>query len=192
MKAQKSDNQTFEPNVPEGIHQAVIRSIIDLGTQEINSQAYGLQEKRQVSISFEFPKVRKTFDESKGEQPCSLSCKYTLSMHEKAKLKKVCEKILGKKFTDDEAYDFDLKDILGKSCMVEVVHSNGYANIDNVMNDASEPAPKAENELRIFDLDNFDKELFDTFHEKVQRQIMNSPEYIATTEDKMFEPEDIA
>jgi len=64
MKLNQSSGN-FEISIPEGIHKAVIYSVVDLGTQTIQSQQYGEQEKKQILISFEIPSITKVFDKDK-------------------------------------------------------------------------------------------------------------------------------
>ncbi len=58
---------------------------------------------------------------------------YTASMNEKANLRHHLEAWRGKTFTDEEAEAFDVSAILGKPCMLTVMHTQKdgktYANI---------------------------------------------------------------
>lgn len=64
-----------------------------------------------------------------------LAKQYTLSLGQKAALRKLIDTWRGKKLGDDE--DFDLKKLLGAKCMINVSHGesskgNTYANIESI------------------------------------------------------------
>jgi len=47
---------------------------------------------------------------------------YTVSLHEKARLRKDLETWRGRKFTKDELDQFDLEKLLGANCQLQIVH----------------------------------------------------------------------
>lgn len=168
-----NNTEKREIAIPEGIHKAVVYSEVDLGTQITE---FG--EKRKVLISWEISSIRKTFSQEKGEQPVAISKKFTASMHEKSSLRPVVEAVMGRKFeSDEEAYDFDTKDLIGKTCLIYVEHNDGYANIKNVMKNTDGVDLVPENPTRIFELDNPDRTVFDSLHDKLKVQVSASPEY---------------
>ena len=69
--------------------------------------------------------------------PRAISREYTLSLHKKANLRADLESWRGKGFTDRELEGFDLENILGKNCMLNIIHKQTekaiYANIVSVM-----------------------------------------------------------
>jgi hypothetical protein len=105
---------------------------------------------------------------------------YTASLHEKAQLRKDLEAWRGKKFTEEELEGFDLTDVLGKYCMIQVVHSvdGQYANVNAIMRYKGEE-PAGVNELVSFDLSKPDKKVFDAFSDKMQAKVKNTPEWEA-------------
>lgn len=173
-------NQTsgsFEINVPEWIHKAVIYSVVELGTQTIQSQMYGEQQKKQVLISYEIPSITKIFDKDKWEQPVSISKTYTLSLHEKSVLRTVAEAVLGRKMTEEEVKDHDTKDFVGGNVMLTVEHNNGYANIKSISKVFDKEKLTPVNPTRYFDIDNIEWDVFNKMHSKLQEKILLSPEY---------------
>jgi hypothetical protein len=74
-------------------------------------------------------------------KPFLVQKQYTASLHEKAALRKDLEAWRGKSFTKQEADGFDVEILIGKSCMLSVLHvdRNGstYANVSSIM-----PLPK--------------------------------------------------
>jgi len=114
---------------PKGVHAAICYSLIDLGTQtgEYEGQYY---ERHQVFISFE---LEETHEFDGVMKPIAISEFYTLSLHEKAKLREMLEGWRSKSFTSDELKGFDLKNILGKPCLINIIHKNDKAKIAAVM-----------------------------------------------------------
>jgi hypothetical protein len=58
-------------------------------------------------------------------------------MNEKSNLRHDLEGWRGRQFTDEEAEDFDTRNVLGKPCMINVIHKPGkkgktYANIAGI------------------------------------------------------------
>ena len=111
-RKQKSD---FVP-CPEGLWPAVAGDIVDLGM--VNTQ-WG--EKHKVQIRWFADAEPKRAD----RKPYMVSKKYTLSLHEKANLRQMLEVWRGKKFTEDELDGFDLEQLLGVSCQIQVAHGQG-------------------------------------------------------------------
>jgi len=126
----------FTP-APAGLHRAICIAYIDLGTQE--SQKYMCPGetvlKPQVVLMWELPDETTEYE---GEQkPMTISKFYTKSIGEKANLGKDLESWRSRAFTDSERAAFDLDNILGKPCQVNVIHEtkNGKlrAKVDAVM-----------------------------------------------------------
>ena len=122
---------SFEP-VSAGAHIAVCTAVIDLGMQE-NKFNGGFQQK--VLITWTIP--GETINIDGEDKPRVISNRYTLSLNEKANLRHHLEAWRGKIFSDEELSGFDLKNILGCACQVNVVHSQKgertYANVNAIM-----------------------------------------------------------
>jgi|SRR5882724_4560854 len=73
-------------------------------------------------------------EEMKDGKPYLIKKDYRASLHEKAALRKDLESWRGKPFTFNELVGFDLENIVGAPCMMNVVHKTGrkggtFANI---------------------------------------------------------------
>lgn len=125
----------FEP-VPAGSHIAVCDIVADIGLQP--GSALFPKPKRQVYIRWQLPNERIDFEKDGKKQvgPAVVGKTYTASMNEKANLRHHLESWRGKQFTDDEAENFDVSAILGKPCMITVMHTQKgdrtYANISGI------------------------------------------------------------
>ena len=101
--------------VPTGNHIARLYSIIEIGHV---TEEYMGQEKRmhKIRLTWELPEEKREFD---GEQkPMVIGREYTVSLYEGSNLRPIVEGMLGE--LDEE--NFDIKELLGKPCMLQVVH----------------------------------------------------------------------
>lgn len=161
---------------PAGTFAARCVWVIDLGTQKTS---FNGQDKYQhkALFGFELP------DElMKDGRPFFVSGQYTLSLSEKANLRGMLEAWRGQQFTEEEAAGFDVMNVLGKSCMLSVIHNQKgdktYANIASV---AKPPkgmtVPPQVNPSVSFSLAEFDQKTFDNLPEWVRNKITQSREY---------------
>lgn len=175
---------TREP-VPKGTYPARLYKILHIGTI---FNTYNNKMVNTIRLDWELPTETKIFDPDKGEQPLSISKDYTLSMNEKANLCKDIEAWEGHSFeNDEEAESYDLTELIGRDCMINVAHKvaassgNTYAYIASIS-----PMPKgmdcppAFNPPFIWDYDsNFDHDILDNMHQFFQDKIKSSAEYEA-------------
>lgn len=174
--------------VPPGAYIGRCFSLVDLGTQ-LSTGQFGEKMQHKIKIGWELFGDDEdgnplTIDVDGKEMPLTISKSYTVSLHEKAGLRKDLAAWRGKDFTDEEAKAFDVAKLLGAYCMVNVTQSesNGktYSNvagltpIPGALKNAK-PAP-AHADVK-FDLDAPDMKVFNTFHEKLQEAIKRSPEW---------------
>ncbi len=152
IKAQAKGGIDFEP-LAEGTHFAVCDMIVDLGMQP-GSQLFP-KPRHQIYFRWQVPGER--IDVNGESKPRVVGGTYTASMNEKANLRKVVEGWRGTKFkSDQESEQYDLISLLGKPCMVTVVHSKDgkYANVASVAAlPKGTPAPKLEGEAIQHDTD---------------------------------------
>lgn len=123
MKVNAGNNKNSDP-VPAGVHHAVCYAVIDLGTQDPGNPQF--RASRKVMILWELP--HETIDTQDGPKPRIISSEYTASIGKKATLRSVLESWRGKPFTADELNGFDLKNIIGANCQLNIVHKQGKAD----------------------------------------------------------------
>jgi len=186
--AKDSGGESNFKKVPPGVYVARCYSLIDMGTQVSDGQ-YGSKEQHKIRIGFEIfgeddNGQPLTIDVDGKEMPLTISKTYTLSLHEKAALRKDLSAWRGRDFTDEEADAFDVSKLINAYCMVNVTTSenNGktYTNIAGLT-----PLPQALknakptpiHEVVKFDLDEPDWAIFQGLHEKLQETIKKSPEF---------------
>jgi hypothetical protein len=174
--------------VPAGVFIGRCYSLIDLGTQLTDGQ-YGQKLQHKLRIGWELfgedeQGAPLTVDVDGHEMPMTISKSYTVSLHEKAGLRRDLAAWRGKDFSEEEAKAFDVSKLVGVYCMINVTTSetNGktYSNVAGItpLPGALKNAKPAPVHAHIsFDLDNPDMAVFDTFHEKLQEAIKKSPEW---------------
>lgn len=127
----KAPERSFTP-APEGLHHAVAVDVLDLG---LVANQWG--EKHQVRIIWQIDQIN-----PESTRRFELRKQFTLSLHEKARLRKDLESWRGRKFTEDELKGFDLEKLIGANCQVQVIHDISedatiWANVQAIV-----PAPK--------------------------------------------------
>lgn len=120
--------------IEAGTYPARCFGVVDLGLQHIEWQGQK-KDQEKVLLMFELPTER---IEVEGEdEPRWLSVRYTMSLHEKAGLRKALDAWRGKPMTAEELKGFDLSRLLNAPCMLTVVNKEGsnggmYANIGGI------------------------------------------------------------
>lgn len=184
LKASDTGGGNFKP-VPPGSYVARCISVIDLGTQVSNGK-FGEKAAHKVRLSWE---VFGDDDDGQpltvNDMPMTVSKEYTVSLHEKAALRRDLAAWRGRDFTDEERRGFDIDRLLGAYALINVTHDTGgngktYANVAGIA-----PVPKAMasakptgvHPLTRFDLDAPDMEVFDALPEWLQKRIQAAPEW---------------
>jgi hypothetical protein len=135
LVAKDKGGKGFDP-VPEGTHNAVCYALIDLGTHL--DEKFGNRNHKLVII-FEIPTERIEIEKDgvKMNLPRAISKQYTISLSEKSNLRKDLQTWRGRGFTPEELKGFDVKNVLGKSCLLQVIHTHKgektYANISAII-----------------------------------------------------------
>jgi hypothetical protein len=181
MKVNATGGNATKKTAPQGAHIGRCYQIIDLGTTE--DKKFG-GRKRKIQFLFELPNELEVFDESKGAQPYYVRTSMTLSMSEKANLRKFIESWIGKTMTDREASNFEIMDLLSLPAMLNISHrvtdAGTFANIMSIS-----PLPKGItcpaqiNPSLSYDTTAHNQDAFSQLPEFVRTQIMESDEYRA-------------
>lgn len=187
-----SNSGTNYTPVPAGTYAARCYSMIHIGTVIENYMGED-KEMNKVRITWELPTELKVFKEENGEQPYSVSREFTLSMNEKANLRKFLEGWRGKGFTEEEAKSFDITKLLGKPCLLSIIHkANKQGNLYAVINGASTlpkgmECPPQINADFEFNWENFDQEKFDKLPDWLKDKMKTSNQYKIYTQPEHSE-----
>jgi hypothetical protein len=118
--------------VPPGVHAAVCVDVVDMGKQP----------NRFDPEAAPAPTVRLWWqvgeDDPKTKKPYLVRQDYRASLHEKARLRKDLEAWRGRPFTFTELAGFDLEQVIGACCMLNMVEKAGknggkFSNIAGIM-----------------------------------------------------------
>lgn len=188
MKAPKAETKPREL-VPEGNHVATLYSLVYIGTVEtpyFNDDG-SKKEQYKVRLTFELPHELREFerDGETKELPMVISKECTFSMYKgshTAQLRTIAHALIGTALKDEEAEAFDIDDLLGRSCMVEVSHEEyegkkyakavGFGSIPKGMD-----VPKQINETQIVSVHDTPIEDIDKLPEFISKKIQSSKEY---------------
>lgn len=178
-----TSNGTIEREIiPVGNHIAICYKMIHIGTVQ---EDYMGETKtlNKIRVGWELPEELRMFGD-KGELPLVIDREYTLSMHEKSNLRAMLKSWRGKDFTDEEAKSFDVTKLLGKPCMINIIHKQSkdgtktYAQIAGVTAvPKSLKVPAQINPTFEFNYDDFDEMKFDTLPEFIRQKMATSVEY---------------
>ena len=169
---------------PPGNHLAICYAVIDLGTQHQSAFTWegtpiAESNKPQILIMWECP--AELVDIEGEMKPAGISKFYNAFFTDRASLRIHLEAWRGKPFTSEELAGFNIGNLLGKPCMVNVVHTDkGKAKVAGI---AAMPkgltVPAQTNESIMFDLEDYDQAVFDSLSEGIQNIIKRSPEWQA-------------
>lgn len=155
----KGGADDWEP-ISAGIHQGICIALWDLGHQ--TSQRFG-NEYPKIALLFETPDEMIEFqDQSTGQMvtmPKVASMLLTRSLHKKANMRSLLEGWRGRPFTPAELSGFDLRNIVGKCCTLQIFHEQRDDGTVNHRIKSIFPWPKGQppikpaHELIIYDID---------------------------------------
>ena len=90
--------------------------VADLGTQDTTYMG-NPKKAHKVLLSWELAQL---MDDGR---PFAISSRYTLSLFDQAILRQHLESWRGQQFTEEELVGFDVKNVLGKYCLLSIVHN---------------------------------------------------------------------
>lgn len=173
----KASEKRFEP-IPEDTYPAVCVGLYDIGEQF--NEKYDKAQKK-VVITWEL--IGATYqDEVGNERNKVVSKTFTASLHKQAKLRQILKSWRGKEFTPEELEGFDLKNILGAPCLVQIIHAERdglmYANVGSVTKlPKSFGAIEHQNEPICFDIADIEEEKLNSLPEWIREKVKQSSEY---------------
>ena len=182
------------PPIEQGTYPAICTALVDIGNQY--SEKFD-KSTHKVVIQWEIPS--EVIDTDDGQKTRVQSETYTLSLNEKAALRKVLESWRGRQFTEEELKRFDLRNILGVPCLITIIHrdspnGNTYANVSSVSKmPKGFPNPAGTIVPWSFDLDDPDAlEKIGELPGWLQKRVEASEEYKAYQVKKELDPDTYA
>jgi len=155
LMAKDSGGSTNFADVPAGLHPSVCADVVDLGIQETPFQDPKTGKNKRVHqcklvwlVNAEDEDGEPVRNED-GTLP-RLSKYYTVSLHEKANLRKDLDRWRGKAFTDEElAEGWDIESVIGAPALLSVIRARKakdgeeFAKVDAVLK-AQKNTPKVQ------------------------------------------------
>lgn len=162
-----------------GMHGAICTMIADIGYQPAG--IYGIKPK----VVFQFELTDENVEGT--ENPLIVYDTLTASMSKKANLRAMLTGWRGKAFEDEEAGEFDMKNVLGAHCQLLLVENASgdkiYTNIETVVPwPKGAPKGKAKNPLLFYDAD--DRAQLTKLPEWVQKKIASQQQPEASAKSR--------
>ena len=182
----KASSNVERELIPAGNYVARCYKLVEIGT--VPTEYLGVEKmSHKVRFGWELPTELKVFNPEKGEQPLVIDKEYTLSLADKANLRKDLKSWRGKDFTPTEAEGFDIEKLLGVPCMLNIIHIQGKKDATKTYEaiGSISPMPKGMvcppqiNQTFVFNFDNYNDETFKLLPEFIRKQIVESNEYKA-------------
>lgn len=195
----KKKSSAAVPPIAAGTYVGVCVGVVDVGEQK--NETFGTFSPK-VTFIFEIASERVVVDDE--SRPRWLSETYTSSLNEKSNLYKTLMSWRGRGFTEEELDGFDLAQMVGKPCQLQVLvvqkkdgsECNKIAGVFGLPKGL--PAPKPENPLMTYQVEDGENEVFLTLPEWIRERIKKSTEWRAShngTEKLGFddpEPDNVA
>ena len=197
LDATDKGNTTYEP-IPADTHAGICISVIDIGTQHIEKWDNWTHK---VIIVWELPHVRLEWKDDDGEHdvPRVISREFTMSLSNKAHLRKFLETWRGKPFSVEELAGFNVGALEGAPALLTVLNNTKgdrtYSNVEGISKlPAAMEVPDSEIGTRRFDMDNYenttdmDKDVREMgIPEWIHKKIQKSREYSNMLANEMGE-----
>jgi hypothetical protein len=183
-------SKNTERQLPEaGATVGVLFSLVDLGTQEVTWDGE-TKNTPKLRLAFELPEqtiegeVTENGKTTKVTKPMVVSIELTRSLGERATLRKHLETWRGQAFTSKELASFSLKNLLGKACLLTLVHKTSQAGrnycaiqgIAKLPKSMKAPA-KTENDHVFYEIEQGEGGQFGELPEWLQDKIRASREF---------------
>lgn len=184
MSIYATNNSVQRELIPASNYIARCYQMIEIGTvtEIIMGKSVTLKK---VRIGWELPTETRVFKEENGEQPFVISKEYSLSMNEKANLRKDLKSWRGKDFTEDEAKSFDITNLIGVPCMLNVIHKHSKKDPTKVYEEIAGitgipkgiTVPAQINKNFVLSYDNFDSVMFNSLPDFIKQKMQTSSEF---------------
>lgn len=189
MAINATNNGTVRELIPSGNYIARCYQMVEIGTVQEVIQGKQVISKK-VRIGWELPTELKVFKEENGEQPLVISKEYTLSMNEKANLRKDLKSWRGKDFTEEEARCFDITKLIGVGCMLNIIHKPSVSDPTKIYEQIAGitgipkglTVPPQINPTFVLSYDAFDTSMFEKLPDFIKDKMKTSIEYAALSQ----------
>ncbi len=172
----KQEKREFEKIKP-GLINAICVGVWNIGKQKIEFQGE-VKLKQQIIIGFEVQQRH-----SEKDEPMLQLSKFNMSLHEKSKLGPMIESWFSKTLSDSERYNYDLKQIVGKKCTLNLIENGTWINIATILPAQESNKLVSENVLKG-ELPNFVKTMREKAVKEDEQPSVNVDEIVAVQPKK--------
>ena len=174
--------QSKYPQLSIGVHNARCIRVIDLGTQR-NEYKGEVSWKRKVLIQWE------VYTEDR-EEPIEIGKVYTNSMFEKANLSIDLTSWRGKPFSEEEKEGFDISNLVGKVCQLNVIEGKNDKNKIATVLPTKDKVDIQYNKSLVFSIEDYQKgelKVFNQLREGIRNWILESKELEGQSQEDVKE-----
>lgn len=165
----------------EGTYVATLYRMIYLGTVEGDYRGTPTSN-FQLDLTWELNDEMKVWKEGEEAKPVAISKTYTLSLGSKSNLRPIVEGMIGG-LSDVEAVNYDLDELLGKTCLLNITHGVSETGKEKLNLTTSKlmksmVVPKPFNKQIILDYQkNWDEVYFQSLPEWLRNKMKGTVEY---------------
>lgn len=145
------ENERDFPELPVGNYQAVCYAVWDIGLREAEWKGKKYFAHK-IIIGWEVTERITSAGDYNGKR-YAINAWYTLSLGEKANLRKHLTSWRGKEFTKEELKAFDIENLIGANCLLNIIHNEKgkpkvaavtplISGVPKILPDASKDTPK--------------------------------------------------
>lgn len=172
--------------IQAGNYMARCYQMLEIGTTTETIEGKTVRLKK-IRIGWELPTETKEFKEGEGQKPYVINEEYTLSMNEKATLRKMLASWRGKDFTEEEATRFNVTKLLGVACQLNIIHKPSKKDPSRVYEKIATVSPLMKgiecpaqiNKTMVLSYSEFDSALFESLPDFIKDKIKSSEEFKA-------------
>lgn len=171
--------------IPPGLYVARCFQVIDMGVQETPFEDEDGIRKNSLRIRLGWEVLQLNGEDFRqaNDKPFIVTEEFTNSIHEKSKLRPFLEQWRGKPFTAEELSGFDVLNVLGAYCQLQVMHKPNakgdkvYPVVSAALPYSAKEKPEPINPNQQFNIMNWDQAIFDTLPKFLQDKIKTSLTY---------------
>lgn len=173
----KESGSDFTP-APAGTHVARCIWVIALGTQPSNNPQF--VDSYKILLGWELPEESIMFQGE--EKPLTITKEYTLSLSDKAALRKDLESWRARQFTEAERKGFDVAKVAGIPCLLTITHQTSakgkvYAKVSAVSALTKGMIVKPQQHPTVtYDIEDGNSDVFQKLPEWIQKKIQQCEE----------------
>jgi hypothetical protein len=161
---------------------ARIVGLVHIGTNQDEYQGEAIIQNK-IRLTFELPEELHQFKDGDEPRPIIISQEFTLSMGEKANLRKLIEGVIGHHLTQEDANAFNVEELVNMACLVVVKHKTSGKGVKRAEISSASPLMKGQtckpaiNPLKVLTYEKWDEDYFNSLPDFLKEKMQTSDEY---------------